>query len=229
MGSQRVEHDWVTELNWLNVNKIVFPRGYLRGPTLRIFRIWLLIKSPGLDLKIGEGTGTPLQYSCLENPMDGEAWWAAIHGVAKSRTQLSNFTFTFHFYALEKDMATNPREGGAWWAAIYGVAPSRTQLKWLSSSSKRWLLVKICGVLLVVVPMTLEHYWQSVIKNGKLKMYGPTSLTGELSHQKWQVRVSYYKLLVLLVKLGYSLCSLTSKTLSTWTWPNLVVAHFQDP
>ena len=54
---------------------------------------------------IGEGNGTPLQYSCLENPMDGGAWWAAIHGVAKSQTQLSNFTFTFHFHALEKEMA----------------------------------------------------------------------------------------------------------------------------
>ena len=55
----------------------------------------------------GEGNGTPLQYSCLENPMDGGAWWAAVHGVAKSRTRLSDFTFTFHFYALEKEMATH--------------------------------------------------------------------------------------------------------------------------
>ena len=54
-----------------------------------------------------EGNGTPLQYSCLENPMDGGAWWAAVHGVAKSRTQLSDFTFTFHFHALEKEMATH--------------------------------------------------------------------------------------------------------------------------
>ena len=46
-------------------------------------------------------------HSCMENPMDGGAWWAAVHGVAKSRTQLSNFTFTFHFYALEKEMATH--------------------------------------------------------------------------------------------------------------------------
>ena len=52
-----------------------------------------------------EGDGTPLQYSCLENPMDGGAWWAAVHGVAKSRTRLSDFTFTFHFHALEKEMA----------------------------------------------------------------------------------------------------------------------------
>ena len=54
-----------------------------------------------------EGHGTPLQYSCLENPMDGGACKAAIHGVAKSQTQLSDFTFTFHFYALEKEMATH--------------------------------------------------------------------------------------------------------------------------
>ena len=52
-----------------------------------------------------EGYGTPLQYSCLENPMDGGAWWAAVHEVAKSRTRLSDFTFTFHFHALEKEMA----------------------------------------------------------------------------------------------------------------------------
>ena len=53
-----------------------------------------------------EGNGTPLQYSCLENPMDWGAWWAAVHGVAKSRTRLSDFTFLFH--ALEKEMATHP-------------------------------------------------------------------------------------------------------------------------
>ena len=55
----------------------------------------------------GEGNGTPLQHSGLENPMDGGAWWAAVHGVAKSRTRLSDFTFTFH--ALEKEMATHSR------------------------------------------------------------------------------------------------------------------------
>ena len=54
-----------------------------------------------------EGKGTPLQYSCLENPMDGGAWWAAVHGVAKSRARLSDFTCTFHFHALEKAMATH--------------------------------------------------------------------------------------------------------------------------
>ena len=53
------------------------------------------------------GYGTPLQYSCLENPMGGGAWWAAVYGVAKSRTRLSDFTFTFHFRALEKAVATH--------------------------------------------------------------------------------------------------------------------------
>ena len=55
----------------------------------------------------GEGNGTPLQYSCLENPMDRGAWWAAVHGVTTSWTQLSDFTFTFHFHALGKEMATH--------------------------------------------------------------------------------------------------------------------------
>ena len=78
----------------------------------------------------------PLQYSCLENPMDGRAWYAAVHGVAKSPTRLGDFPFTFHFHALEKEMAAHssvlawriPGTGGSW-AAIYGVAQSRTRLK----------------------------------------------------------------------------------------------------
>ena len=55
----------------------------------------------------GEGNGIPLQYSCLENPMDGGAWKAAVHGVAEGQTRLSDFSFTFHFHALEKEMATH--------------------------------------------------------------------------------------------------------------------------
>ena len=55
----------------------------------------------------GEGNGTPLQYFCLENPMDGGAWRAAVHGIAEGRTRLSDFAFTFHFHALEKEMATH--------------------------------------------------------------------------------------------------------------------------
>ena len=82
----------------------------------------------------GEGDGTPLQYSCLENPMDGGAWRAAVHGVTKSWTRLSDFTFAFHFHALEKEMATHssilawriPGTGEP--GAVCGVAQSRTQL-----------------------------------------------------------------------------------------------------
>ena len=79
--------------------------------------------------------GNPLQYSCLENPMDGGAWWATVHGVTKSWTRLSDFTFIFHFHALEKEMATHSSilawripGTGAWWAAIFGVTQSQTRL-----------------------------------------------------------------------------------------------------
>ena len=100
---------------------------------------WFLVSS------FGEGNGTPLQYSCLETPMGRGAWWAAVHGVAKSRTRLSDFTFNFHFplscigegngNPLQCSCLENPRDGGAWWAAFYGVAQSQTRLKWLSSNS----------------------------------------------------------------------------------------------
>ena len=66
--------------------------------------MWNILKARISD---GEVNGTPLQYSCLENPMEGGAWKAAVHEIAKGRTRLSNFTFTFHFHALEKEMATH--------------------------------------------------------------------------------------------------------------------------
>ena len=81
----------------------------------------------------GEGNGNPLQYFCLESPMGGGAWWAAVYGIVKSWTRLRDFTFTFHFHALEKEMVTHSsvlawriQGRGAWWAAIYGVAQGRT-------------------------------------------------------------------------------------------------------
>ena len=95
--------------------------------------------------KHGEGNGNPLQYSCLENPMEGGAWWAAVHGVAKSQTRLSDFTFTFSLSCigegngnpLQCSCLKNPKDGGAWWTSVYGVAQSRTRLKWLSSSKEK--------------------------------------------------------------------------------------------
>ena len=77
----------------------------------------------------GEGNGTPLQYSCLENPMDGGAWKAAVHGVSEGRTRLSDFTFTLgegNGNPLQCSYLENPRDGGAWWAAVSGVAESDT-------------------------------------------------------------------------------------------------------
>ena len=67
----------------------------------------LLMRWMNLEPIIREGNGTPLQYSCLGNPMDGGAWWAAVRGVARSWIRPSDFTFTFHFHALEKEMATH--------------------------------------------------------------------------------------------------------------------------
>ena len=78
----------------------------------------------------GDGNGNPLQYSCLENPMDRGAWWAAVHGVVKSQTGLSNFTFTFHFHALEKEMATHsslPGESQGWRSLVGCCLWGRTE------------------------------------------------------------------------------------------------------
>ena len=91
----------------------------------------------------GEGNGSPLQYSSLENPMDGGAWWAVVHGVAEE----SDVTEWLHFHfslscigegngnPLQCSRLENPRDGRAWWAAVCGVAQSQTRLKRLSSSA----------------------------------------------------------------------------------------------
>ena len=78
------------------------PRCRRKVQILGVQKEWEMATS----LCYGEGNGSSLQYSCLENPTDG-AWWATVHGVLKSRTWLRDFTFTFHFHALEKEMATH--------------------------------------------------------------------------------------------------------------------------
>ena len=82
------------------------------------------------QLSIGEGNGNPLQYSCLKNPVDRGAWWAAIHRVAQSRTQLKRLNMHAcieegNGNPLQYSCLENPRDGGARWAVIYGV----TQVK----------------------------------------------------------------------------------------------------
>ena len=89
----------------VSVGLTVWPRSWIN-----LGASWLnlpCILIAGSYCECGEGNGNPLQYSCLENPMDREAWWAAVHGVVKSRTQPNDFTFTFHFHALEKEMAAH--------------------------------------------------------------------------------------------------------------------------
>ena len=87
-----------------------------------------------LDSILREGNGNPLQYSCLENPVDRGAWCAAVHGVAKSQTRLKRLSIHAcvgegNGNPLQYSCLENPRDGGAWWAAINGVAQSWTRLK----------------------------------------------------------------------------------------------------
>ena len=95
------------------INWVTSTRGQLAASIMFVLFIhkWAQFTNPNFHQKprhgLGEGNGTPLQYSCLENPVDGGAWWAAVHGVSRSRTRLSDFTFTFHLHALEKEMATH--------------------------------------------------------------------------------------------------------------------------
>ena len=144
MGLLRVKHDWVTSpslftfMHWRRKWQLtpVFLPGESQGRGVwwaavygvaqsRTRLKWFSSSSSSSSHLIREGNGTPLQYSCLENPMDGGAWWAAVHGVAKSWTQLSDFTFTFHFHfslscigegngnPLQCSCLENPRDGGA--------------------------------------------------------------------------------------------------------------------
>ena len=88
----------------------------------------------------GEGNGSPLQYSCLENPVDGGAWWAAVHRAVQSQTRLRWLSMHAcigkgNGNPLQYSCLENPRDGGAWWAAIYGAEQSQTWLMRLSSSS----------------------------------------------------------------------------------------------
>ena len=114
-------------------------------------------------IESGEGNGNPLQYSCLENPKDGGAWWATFQGLEKSWTRLSNFTFTFHFREgtgnpLQCSRLENPRDRGAWWAAVYGVAQSRTRLKQLSSSSQQNTLKSTSNFVLAFMGWS-QKFW----------------------------------------------------------------------
>jgi len=126
---------------------------------LQIFCYWFL-----LEYFYGEGNGTPLQYSCLENPMDGGAWWAAVHEVTRVghdwATSLSLLTFMHWRRKWQPTPVFLPGESQGWGslvATVYGVAQSRTRLRWLSSSSSRVLLISVV-VLFVFVCLFFKFF-----------------------------------------------------------------------
>ena len=103
----------------------------------------------------GKGNGNPLQYSWLENPVDREAWWAAVHRIAQSQTRLKRFSMHAcigegNGNPLPYSCLENTRDRGTWWAAVYGVTQSWTWLKRLSSSSSSMYLFDICISFLVI-------------------------------------------------------------------------------
>ena len=128
--------------------------------------------------RFGEGNGTPLQYCCPENPMDGGAWWAAVHGVARSQTRLSDFTFTFHFHALEKEMATTPvflpgESHG--WRSLVGCSPwGRTESD--TTEVMQWAGSRLCGFKLQLLDWPSTIYLISLYQFLHLQ-YGQNSRT----------------------------------------------------
>ena len=109
-GSVIKRNNFIHTTTWMNLQEIML---ITKGHILKYSFYWILLKwqyfskMESCIVVAGEGDGTPLQSSCLENPMDRGAWQAAVHGVFKNQARLSNFTFTFHFHALEKEMATH--------------------------------------------------------------------------------------------------------------------------
>ena len=138
-----VEKCWLRLLNTIGPGILILPLLWITSKFFKLDSVnqpehILEHVDPILETKALHN-GTLLQYSCLENPMDGGAWKAAVHGVTVGRARLSDFTFTFHFSLscvgegngnpLQYSCLENPRDGGAWWAAVYGVTQSRTRLK----------------------------------------------------------------------------------------------------
>ena len=110
-----------------------------------------------------EGNGTPLQYSCLENPMNRGAWWAAVYGVVKSQTQLRDFTFTFHFHALEKAMA--PHSSVLAWRIPGTEEPDRLPSMGSHRVGHDWSDLAAAAVLHVYMythPTSFLSIWPSV-------------------------------------------------------------------
>ena len=122
-----------------------------------------------LRCSTGEVSGNPIQYFCLENPMDRGAWQAAVHGVSKSldMTKWLHFHFSLSCIGegngnpLQCSCLENLRDGGAWWAAFYGVVQSQTWLKWLSSSN----VIRQKGKNMINIFCLAMNEWTRWLKN----------------------------------------------------------------
>ena len=139
-----------------------------------------------------EGNGTPLQYSCLENPMNGGAWWVVVHGVAKSWTRLSDFTFTFHSHALEKEMETHssvlawriPGTGEP--GGLPSMGLHRVEHDWSEAAAadvrnpfKIWSLDRYSRLRIpCVLNNNLETFWGASALGNSKKLNGDLSSTG---------------------------------------------------
>ena len=109
---------------------------------------------PGSGRSPGEGNGNPLQYPCLENPMDGGAWWATVHGVAKSRTRLSYFTFTCsNTYNVISKIQRNLPEGKRTWKMTELKWGRRCSLKAESLFSQSWEFFLCCWICTLAGPL----------------------------------------------------------------------------
>ena len=127
--------------------------------------------------------GTPLQYSCLENPMEGGAWWATVHGVVKSRTRLSDFTFTFHFHALEKEMGTHssvlawriPGTGEP--GGLPSMGSHRVGHNWSDLAAAAATVCKYTSGNTVIIELKcfwIKHCWRFFILQPNSNDWGPT-------------------------------------------------------
>ena len=131
------------------------PLGFFLHRILQAILEWLAV--PASRGYSRSRNGTPLQYSCLENPMGGGAWWAAVHGVRKSRIRLSDFTFTFHSHGLEKEMATHS-------SVLAWRIPGTGEPAGLQSMGSHRVVHDWSNLAAAAAPSTLNNTWYTVQK-----------------------------------------------------------------